>query len=77
MLRHLVRIIQCTEFSVINSAEVRQKTIPINANYNHDVVVQIVEGITLFISGFVQPFESEIQALFNDFQAFHTTISST
>ena len=46
-------------------------------NCNHGVVVEIVECITSFISGFVQPFEREIQALFNDFQAFHTTISST
>ncbi len=54
--------------TVINSADICQKTRSINVGYNHGVVVEIVECITLLISGFVQPFERKIQALFNDFQ---------
>ncbi len=53
--------------SVINSTELCQKTRSINDNYNHDVVEEIVECITLFIAGFVQPFERENQTLFKDF----------
>ncbi len=50
-----------------------RKSEVLTANYNHGVLVEIVECITFLISEFEQPFEREIQAHFNDFQAFHTT----
>lgn len=39
--------------------------------FNHETPTDVF--MTLFISGFVQPFEREIQAIFKDFRALHAS----